>query len=250
MRISELFEGVVARRGNILEVGSLKLQLYSDHIFYVVKGGADLSIYKDGAFKPPRNNEIYLKDAARHGVPQAFINLFAKFFATNDVDVVVNGLEQLFNKHVKEGEFREPKFGKYYQRGEFRYDGKVIGLIFIDRDGRYVTYRQNPKNNNSSRLVKTHRSKEDAENYLISKYNEIIGSIDEGNKENKAKKNAVMNPSMREKKPKPSTFDPRVDLKKKVAEEKKKGKDGKACWDGYKYAGTENGKDKCVKVKK
>ena len=28
--------------------------------------------------------------------------------------------------------------------------------------------------------------------------------------------------------------------------EKKKGKDGKACWKNYKYAGTENGKDKCV----
>jgi len=31
-------------------------------------------------------------------------------------------------------------------------------------------------------------------------------------------------------------------------EEKKKGADGKACWDGYRFAGTENGKDKCVKV--
>ena len=30
--------------------------------------------------------------------------------------------------------------------------------------------------------------------------------------------------------------------------EKIKGADGKACWDGYRYAGTENGKDKCVKV--
>jgi len=29
--------------------------------------------------------------------------------------------------------------------------------------------------------------------------------------------------------------------------EKIKGADGKACWKGYKYAGTENGKDKCVK---
>lgn len=28
--------------------------------------------------------------------------------------------------------------------------------------------------------------------------------------------------------------------------EKKKGKDGKVCWQGYRYAGTENGKDKCV----
>ena len=30
--------------------------------------------------------------------------------------------------------------------------------------------------------------------------------------------------------------------------EKIKGADGKACWDGYRYAGTENGKDKCIKV--
>jgi len=30
--------------------------------------------------------------------------------------------------------------------------------------------------------------------------------------------------------------------------EKKKGIDGKECWDGYRYAGTEKGKDKCVKV--
>ena len=35
-----------------------------------------------------------------------------------------------------------------------------------------------------------------------------------------------------------------------VQEEKKKGADGKACWKGYKYAGTKNGKDKCVKIKK
>lgn len=43
-------------------------------------------------------------------------------------------------------------------------------------------------------------------------------------------------------------------LKNKMAltneTEKKKGKDGKACWKGYRYAGTENGKDKCVRVKK
>ena len=35
-----------------------------------------------------------------------------------------------------------------------------------------------------------------------------------------------------------------------VYEDKIKGADGKACWDGYRYAGTEDGKDKCVKVKK
>ena len=31
--------------------------------------------------------------------------------------------------------------------------------------------------------------------------------------------------------------------------EKIKGADGKACWKGYRYAGTEDGKDKCVPVK-
>lgn len=31
---------------------------------------------------------------------------------------------------------------------------------------------------------------------------------------------------------------------------KKKGADGAVCWEGYRYAGTENGKDKCVKMKK
>tara|TARA_R110000787_G_scaffold76800_6_gene169191 strand:+ start:507 stop:1106 length:600 start_codon:yes stop_codon:yes gene_type:complete len=40
-------------------------------------------------------------------------------------------------------------------------------------------------------------------------------------------------------------------LKEELEEKKNKagkeqGADGKACWDGYKYAGTEGGKDKCV----
>jgi hypothetical protein len=32
-------------------------------------------------------------------------------------------------------------------------------------------------------------------------------------------------------------------------EDKKKGADGKACWDGYRYNGTKDGKDSCVKVR-
>jgi len=31
---------------------------------------------------------------------------------------------------------------------------------------------------------------------------------------------------------------------------KKKGADGAVCWEGYRFAGTVNGKDKCVKMKK
>lgn len=37
--------------------------------------------------------------------------------------------------------------------------------------------------------------------------------------------------------------------KEELTEGKKKGKDGKACWKGYRYNGTKNGKDSCVKVK-
>jgi len=33
---------------------------------------------------------------------------------------------------------------------------------------------------------------------------------------------------------------------KKNKDGKEQGADGKACWDGYKYTGTEDGKDKCV----
>jgi len=33
--------------------------------------------------------------------------------------------------------------------------------------------------------------------------------------------------------------------------QKKKGSDGKACWEGYRYGGTNpDGSDKCIKVKK
>lgn len=38
--------------------------------------------------------------------------------------------------------------------------------------------------------------------------------------------------------------------KESVGEDKKKGADGKACWKGYRYAGTKNGKDICIPVKK
>lgn len=31
---------------------------------------------------------------------------------------------------------------------------------------------------------------------------------------------------------------------------KKKGADGKACWEGYRYAGTVGGKDMCVPINK
>ena len=34
----------------------------------------------------------------------------------------------------------------------------------------------------------------------------------------------------------------------KNEEGKEQGADGKACWDGYRHAGTEDGKDKCVKM--
>ena len=38
------------------------------------------------------------------------------------------------------------------------------------------------------------------------------------------------------------------ELVKEVLSEKVKGSDGKACWKGYRYAGTKNGKDICIKI--
>ena len=38
------------------------------------------------------------------------------------------------------------------------------------------------------------------------------------------------------------------ELVKEVLSEKIKGSDGKACWKGYRYAGTKNGKDICIKI--
>jgi hypothetical protein len=46
---------------------------------------------------------------------------------------------------------------------------------------------------------------------------------------------------------KPLVEDGSVNMKKNT---KKKGADGKACWNGYRYAGTQGGRDKCIKVKK
>jgi hypothetical protein len=40
------------------------------------------------------------------------------------------------------------------------------------------------------------------------------------------------------------------ELVKEVLSEKIKGSDGKACWKGYRYAGTRDGKDVCVKITK
>ena len=40
------------------------------------------------------------------------------------------------------------------------------------------------------------------------------------------------------------------ELVKEVLAEKVKGVDGKACWKGYRYAGTKDGKDICVKITK
>ena len=36
---------------------------------------------------------------------------------------------------------------------------------------------------------------------------------------------------------------------KEVLSEKIKGVDGKSCWKGYRYGGTENRKDICIKIK-
>ncbi len=39
------------------------------------------------------------------------------------------------------------------------------------------------------------------------------------------------------------------DPQQMALEGKKKGSDGKGCWDGYRYGGTKDGKDICIKIK-
>jgi hypothetical protein len=41
-----------------------------------------------------------------------------------------------------------------------------------------------------------------------------------------------------------------TEIIREILSEKVKGADGKVCWKGYRYAGTKDGKDICVKVKK
>lgn len=104
---SELTEGLVQRNGNVIKTGSLRLQFYHDHVFYTIGNGSeiDLSIYKDGGFKPPRQNEIYVKDARDHGVPQDFVTIIATWLNTSKdrqeelMPRIVQALEFLANKY-------------------------------------------------------------------------------------------------------------------------------------------------------
>lgn len=111
--LTQLEEGVVARNDNIVRVGSLRLQFYPDHVFYIVKDGPDLSIYRDGSFKPPRSNEIYASEAVKHGVPSVFANLISKFLNTprdqqeRAIAWIVDSLENLYKTHVKESLINE-----------------------------------------------------------------------------------------------------------------------------------------------
>jgi hypothetical protein len=41
-----------------------------------------------------------------------------------------------------------------------------------------------------------------------------------------------------------------TELIREVLSEKVKGADGKVCWKGYRYGGTKDGKDICIKVEK
>lgn len=108
----ELTEGYVQHSGNRMKVGSLELQFYPDHVFYV-DGKLDLSIYKDGGFKPPRQNEIYVKDALAHGVPKDFVTIISTFLNTPRdkqeelMPRIVAALEHIVEKHLSKRATKE-----------------------------------------------------------------------------------------------------------------------------------------------
>lgn len=91
-------------------------------------------------------------------------------------------------------------------------------------------------------------------------YNDLVGGEQPTNEEkkglyynvNKRKKAGTSRPKGHSKAPSDQDWKDAAKTAKKegIGEDKKKGADGKSCWKGYRYAGTEDGKDKCVPVKK
>jgi len=76
-----LEEGYVQRNGAAFSFRGLRLHFYRDHVFYIVQGGPNISIYKDGV-PTPRNDEIYVKDAAARGVPKDIITIISTWLNT------------------------------------------------------------------------------------------------------------------------------------------------------------------------
>lgn len=91
-------------------------------------------------------------------------------------------------------------------------------------------------------------------------YNALVGGEQPTNEEkkglyynvNKRKKAGTSRPKGHSKAPSDQDWKDAAKTAKKegIGEDKKKGADGKSCWKGHRYTGTEDGKDKCVPVKK
>jgi hypothetical protein len=78
---NQLSEGHVKRNGAAFSFRGLRLHFYWDHVFYVVEGGPDLSIWRDGA-PLPRRDEIYVKDALARGVPKDIVTIISTWLKT------------------------------------------------------------------------------------------------------------------------------------------------------------------------
>jgi hypothetical protein len=85
------------------------------------------------------------------------------------------------------------------------------------------------------------------------KYTNVVAKEEvEKEKEEKGEKKHKEGKAEEKKEAMKEAFNLQVDgvhyvFEKKNAEGKEQGADGKACWKGYKFAGTEGGEDKCVK---
>ncbi len=103
MRIGDLFEGYVKRNGAAFSFRGLRLHFYWDHVFYIVEGGPNLSIYRDGV-ATPRNDEIYVKDAAARGVPKDIITIISTWLNTprDKQEALLPRIEAALN-HIIEG---------------------------------------------------------------------------------------------------------------------------------------------------
>lgn len=85
----------VSLRDNIIKLGNLTLQLYPTHVGYVVKGGPELTINKDGGFNPGRKGEIFAKDAATNGVPQEIADTIKTYLDNPNEETTQNIISTL-----------------------------------------------------------------------------------------------------------------------------------------------------------
>lgn len=282
--IPSLKEGHVQRNGAAFSFRGLRLHFYRDHVFYVVQGGPNISIYKDGV-PTPRNDEIYVKDAAAHGVPKDIITIISTWLNTplDKQEALLPRIEAAMN-HIIDGWLKQSAAKKENaMKMEDLVSEGPRGMKVASRDwkqnknsqasrrgdaGWSKSYRQPGEPSKADLSAMAAKAKADYDKKKGLKEEEDHEASMAKSQLYNACKNAMALMKMIEngdnlegwvaaKITKAADYINMVHnymAYEEVSEGKQKGVDGKACWKGYKRMGTKQkgGKtvDNCVKIKK